>query len=231
MTARRVVQLCFGYGPLLVVLVLWAIATGSCVWGATFETDPVLRYQTVTGSVGITLFCMWEAWLIMSLPRTRPFHALVPPRLFWTLGLISLFIHIVIAMGVAHHWSHAAAVEHVRQVGGYGGGIIVNYLFAAVWCADVIWWWAKPSSHAVRPRWVGWAIHGFLIFVVLNATVVFGAVERRPIYWLVICLTVLWWLIVPRAIGWLQSQLGRKQEPGQGPGSGDAALPTDHSPT
>ena len=44
------------------------------------------------------------------------------------------------------------------------------------------WWWADPAGRATRPRWVPSATHGFLAFVVVNATVVFGPEERRMWY-------------------------------------------------
>ena len=70
----------------------------------------------------------------------------------------------------------------MRQTGGFGGGIVVNYLFAAVWLGDLVWWWVNPMSHASRPKWIGWVVHGFLAFVVVNATVVFGTPTMRGIY-------------------------------------------------
>jgi hypothetical protein len=103
-------------------------------------------------------------------------------RLAWTLGALMLLIHIVVAFWLAHGWSHAAAVEHVREVGGFGGGIIVNYLFVVIWSGEILWWWISPVSRSHRPRWAGWVVHGFLLFVVLNATVIFGSPERRLIY-------------------------------------------------
>ena len=129
-------------------------------------------------SAYVTVSCMVIAWVLMSLPDRFPLTARASvARLVWTLGWLALVIHIAIAFGVAHGWSHAAAVEHVRRVGGFGGGIVVNYLFAAVWLADVIWWWVNRSSYANRPRWMGWAVHGFLAFVVVNATLVFGSLR------------------------------------------------------
>ena len=75
--------------------------------------------------------------------------------------------------------SHAAAWEHTRQVGGYGDGIFVNYAFALVWLADVVWVWVSPGSYLTRPRWLHWAVHGFLAFVVVNAAVVFAGWGMR----------------------------------------------------
>ena len=100
-------------------------------------------------------------------------------RITWTLGCLVSLLHIAVAFHLGHGWSHAAAWEHTRQVGGYGDGIFVNYAFALVWLADVVWVWALPGAYLARPRWLNWTIHGFLAFVVFNAAVVFGSWESR----------------------------------------------------
>jgi hypothetical protein len=109
-------------------------------------------------------------------------------RLNWTLGWIGFVIHLDAAFGLAHHWSHAKAFEHVREVSGYGEGIFASYLFTLVWTADVIWWWASPRGYAARPRWVGYMLHGFMGFIFINATVVY---ETGYIRWAGIVGTVL----------------------------------------
>ncbi len=140
---------------------------------AISEPEVNLRHPAVTGSAAITVGWMLLAWCAMLLG----FVALA--RLLWSLGWLMLLVHLLLAFGMAHGWSHSAAVEHVREVGGSGAGIAVNYLFTVVWLADVIWWWVNPTGYANRRRWIGWAIHGFLLFVVVNATVVFGPPDRR----------------------------------------------------
>lgn len=57
----------------------------------------------------------------------------------------------------------------------WGGGLYANYGFAAVWTADVCWWWLAPRRYLARPRGLEWAVQGFLAFMAFNATVVFGA--------------------------------------------------------
>jgi len=114
-------------------------------------------------------------WLFMLLD----FRGERVARVIWTLGVAALLIHILLAFWLAHGWSHEAAVEHVREVGGFGAGIIANYLFALLWLTDVARWWIAPVSRAHRPRWIGWVVHGYLAFIVLNATVVFGPPERQ----------------------------------------------------
>jgi hypothetical protein len=159
-------------------IALWCAGAAAAVTHAVADPVPDLRHPAVTLSAGLTVKWMLAAWFLMSaLPRE-----VMLARLAWTLGLLMLFAHLGLAFGVAHGWSHAAAVEHVREAGGPGAAIAVSYLFAAVWLADVAWWWGNPAGHAARPRRVGWAIHGFLAFVVVNATVVFGPADRRWLY-------------------------------------------------
>jgi hypothetical protein len=155
-----------------VLVAVWCAAVGACVALAIRDPGPELRHPAVVGSAIATVAWMLLAWLGMLTGATFA-------RLAWTLGVATLGVHFVIAFGVGHGWSHAAAVEHVRQVGGYGEGIAVNYLFAVVWLADVAWWWVDADGRQRRPRWVSWTVHGLLAFVVLNATVVFGPAERR----------------------------------------------------
>jgi hypothetical protein len=70
----------------------------------------------------------------------------------------------------------------------------VNYLFAAVWLADVLWMWVAPNSYRHRPRWVGFAVHSFLAFIVFNAAVVF-ATDPLPRAAAILFSVVLVWLL------------------------------------
>lgn len=158
------------------LIALWCVATSVCIALTIHDPEQQLRHPAVTGSAAITVGWMLLAWAAMV------FGSDWLARWLWTLGFAALIVHLAFAFGLGHGWSHAAAVEHVREVGGYGEGIVVNYLFAVVWLAEVGWWWVNPSGRANRPRWVAVAVHGFLVFVVVNATVVFGPAERRFAY-------------------------------------------------
>jgi hypothetical protein len=230
MSVQRAIRLFLTYGP---PLALWFVFVGGCALSAIHEPDPTSRRQTVAGSALLTIYCMILGWQLLCLPTTFPFGALIPlARFIWSLGFLTLVIHILIAFGVAHGWSHAAAVEHIRQVGGFGGGIVVNYLFAAVWLADLVWWWVNPTNHASRPKWVGWVVHGFLAFVVVNATVVFGSPIMRSGYVFGLVLTLLWWLAAPTLASWLWKVLGKANEPSLQPGSDEKSRShAGHSPT
>ena len=107
-------------------------------------------------------------------------------------GVVTLGLHIVLSLDAVG--GHAAAVEHTRRTAGVGWGVWVNYLFAAVWLADTLWLTAATHSYARRPRWVGYTVHGFLAFVMFNATVVYGqpATRLAGCVWFAI-LGYCWW--------------------------------------
>tara|TARA_Y100000588_G_scaffold393119_1_gene507665 strand:- start:122 stop:637 length:516 start_codon:yes stop_codon:yes gene_type:complete len=98
----------------------------------------------------------------------------------WGSGCDFNTLHILVAFHFTHGWSHAAAVEHVARqseavIGtSFGAGIWFNYVFTILWIVDASWLWLKPKSYTRRKKWVAWAIHGFLFFMVMNAAVVFA---------------------------------------------------------
>jgi hypothetical protein len=101
-------------------------------------------------------------------------------RWVWSAGCLAFLLHVAAAFHFVHHWSHTAAyAETARQTAeitrlDWGGGLYFNYLFAAVWLADVIWWWVNPNGYESRPRWIEGFVQAFMAFIVFNATVVFG---------------------------------------------------------
>ena len=121
-------------------------------------------------------------------------------RWAWTLGCVLFLAHVASAFHFFHGWSHAAAYcETARQTAEmtgvhWGGGIFLNYLFAAAWFADVVWWWLAPAKFLQRPAWLANASQGFFAFMVFNGTVVFG---KGAVRWFgaAICagLAALWW--------------------------------------
>jgi len=108
-------------------------------------------------------------------------------RYAWAAGAVLLLIHIGCAFHFQHHWSHADAItetaRQTRELTGidWGGGIYFNYLFAGVWLFDAIWWLVAQKSHRNRPYAVTIAIHAFMLFIVFNATVVFGGWQARMV--------------------------------------------------
>jgi hypothetical protein len=101
-------------------------------------------------------------------------------RACWTIAWLTYLVHLTMAFHHAHHWSHTAAVEHTREVSGVGEGIYVSHFFTLVWSADVLSWWLRPDAYARRSPWIGRLLHGFMLFVVFNGTVVY---EEGLIRW------------------------------------------------
>jgi hypothetical protein len=66
-----------------------------------------------------------------------------------------------------------------------------------LWTADVAWWWLLPGLYARRSPWIGWCEHGFMVFIIFNATVVY---EEGLIRWS--GLGLLTWIMVPWLLAW-----------------------------
>jgi len=67
----------------------------------------------------------------------------------------------------------------------WGGGLYLNYLFTLLWVADTACdWRAFVTGRIVRPR-IRLAVRGFLAFMAVNATLVFGP----PGWWIVAAIT------------------------------------------
>lgn len=122
-------------------------------------------------------------------------------RLAWTFACASLLAHVACAFHFYHGWSHASAhLDTARQTNDvfgldWGGGLYINYSLMLGWVLDVAWWWLRGlDSHRRRclPLVAAW--HGFLLFIVFNATVVFKSGAARWVG-LVMCLglCVAWW--------------------------------------
>lgn len=162
----------------VIAIVSVAVAVAGCfslakVFTAPVETDighPAIRASALGP---VVLWCL--GWPVAFANAARASVARIP----WAAGSVLLLLHIAVAFHLGHGWSHAAAWEHTKQVGGYGDGIFVNYLFALVWLADAVWACAAPDSYRARPRWLNGTVHGFLAFVVFNAAVVFGSSNAR----------------------------------------------------
>lgn len=115
-------------------------------------------------------------------------------RWFWTAGLAVFLVHVGCAFHYFHGWSHAAAwrdtARQTAELTGWdwGGGLWFNYVFAALWACDVLWWWLGGlRDYRNRSAWIAWPIHAFLAFIAFNATVVF---ESGPLRWAGIAATV-----------------------------------------
>lgn len=99
-------------------------------------------------------------------------------RGLWTAGLGLYLAHVAFAFTFFYGWSHAVALRETarltRDLFGvdWGGGLYLNYLFTLVWTADCAWWWLSPKTYASRSRAAGAAIHLFLAFMQVNASLV-----------------------------------------------------------
>lgn len=123
------------------------------------------------------------ASLVLRLAVPAPLHPhsriLAAARLVSTLGALVMLLHVALAFHFVHHWSHAEAVAHTARVThaklGYpvGFGVWFNYLFVALWAADVAWSWIAPRAYARRPRLVTILLFGYLAFIAFQSTVVF----------------------------------------------------------
>lgn len=110
-------------------------------------------------------------------------------RFLWSAGCVTLWLHVGCAFHFHHGWSHAAAVEdtarQTREAVGidFGGGVYFNYVMLLVWSADAAWWWASPRTYLAQGIAWEFAIHGFLLFMVVNAAIVFAA---GPLRWVTV---------------------------------------------
>ncbi len=106
-------------------------------------------------------------------------------RVSWTAAIALTLIHVGLAFHFVYGWNHEAAVaatarQAATRVGwSWRGGIYVNYLFLALWFADVCWWWAAPASHASRSIRIEVARLAGFLFMFVNAAIVFASGPGR----------------------------------------------------
>ena len=127
-------------------------------------------------------------------------------RLAWTIGCAALVTHFICAFQFYHSWSHQSAyIETARQTAevvnvNWGGGLFINYAVAILWLTDVAWWWfAGLSAYRRRPWLITLLWHGFLLFIIFNATVVFKDGLTRWIGLLVSLTLCLSWVVSSRS--------------------------------
>jgi hypothetical protein len=101
-------------------------------------------------------------------------------RWCWTLAWATYLVHLAMAFHHYHHWSHGDAVAHTQEVSGFGEGIWFSHLFTLVWTVDVAIWWLWPAGYATRSPWWDRLLHGYMAFIIFNATVVY---EEGAIRW------------------------------------------------
>ena len=156
--------------------------------------------------VSIAGYAIGSVIFAMSSPSRRSATWDAAARVIWTIACASLIAHFISAFQFYHDWSHAAAyadtARQTREAFGFnwGGGVFINYALLITWMLDVAWWWRSGlDSYRKRPLPLVVAWHGFLIFIIFNATVVFGDGIVRWIG-LAICLLL--------ALSWLRIAMG-----------------------
>ena len=144
--------------------------------------------------VGIACYAIY-CWRLLS-RRSSPGQAqaasAAADRWWWTVTGLMFFIHFLAAFQFRHHWSHQHAFLHTAQRTGemlgweFGYGLYFNYLFLALWAADLIWWWGWAESYLQRVRGISVTIHTYFLFVIVNGAVVFVAGPTRWISLLIL---------------------------------------------
>lgn len=144
------------------------------------EADGVVRW-TARAAMGL-----YAAALAGDMPRRGGGRRrLQGAEIAYLVGSAVYLAHVDCAFALVHAGSHAAAYEHVARrtaevVGrAWGAGLWFNYALTAVWTADAVWLVAAPHSYHRRARWIDAAVHGFLIFMAVNAVIVFGPPTTR----------------------------------------------------
>jgi hypothetical protein len=153
--------------------------------------------------IRLSLCWYFAALVLMMLLKQSDWTADAPlgraARWCWTWALASFLIHVMMAFHYFHHWSHADAVRHTREVSGFGEGVYISYLFTLLWTVDVGFWWLAPRRYAARSVWIDRVWHGFMLFMVFNGTVVY---ESGLIRWaglvMFLLLGGLWFVLRPR---------------------------------
>ena len=138
-----------------------------------------LLYATVW--LGLALFVAGEYGKRRRLGG-RPFAAF---RSASAAGLLLTSIHLILALAINNDWGHQLAwrvtEERMRAMFGFGwgGALVGNYLFVAVWAIDLLAWRGHPQRRPSPSRLVRWSLRLFYLGIIVPAAVVFAAGPRR----------------------------------------------------
>ncbi len=152
--------------------------------------------RLIAHTAQLSVACYLIALLLAARSRSKA-QPSVGVACFWTAGLFALTIHVACAFHFLHHWSHAKALTHTAQrtaeVTGWNwpGGLYINYAFLLFWAVDAVRVWREALGRtSVASPWRKRVVHGVFLFMMFNATVVFG-----PWHWTVVGLVfaVAWW--------------------------------------
>ena len=158
----------------------------------------------INWSIRVSLFCLF-AFLITETASNR--LSLRSPSLAWQrwkttvwwTGALTSLLHMILAMGWVHQWSHERAFEDTASQTEallgvrVGWGIYFNYLFVVTWLADATWMLVASSHYRNRNRWIQLGLYGYLVFIAINGAAVFASGWIR---WATLALLVGW-------LGWI----------------------------
>ena len=121
------------------------------------------------------------------------------PWLISAVGAVFLATHIALAMSLVHNWSHASTVAATAAQTeatyglSWGGGVFVNYLFLAVWIAELTAWRSAPAKYAARSRSITWTVRAFFFIVIANGAIVFATGWRKALGTVLVLVLVASW--------------------------------------
>jgi len=122
-------------------------------------------------------------------------------------GCAFFLAHVACAFDFFYDWSHATAyadtARQTKEFTGWnsGSGLYINYAFALVWMAEVIWSGVKPFGYSARSNPTTYIVRVFFLFMIINGAFVF---VRGNIRWfgLLLCVALVgcWWFRPNRRI-------------------------------
>jgi hypothetical protein len=164
-------------------ILAWALLLGLALALPGATHSPTLADDLTRYTARVALLFWFAASVVMLVLEPAEWAAVGRGRLArccWSLAWLGYVIHLGVAFHYYHHWSHAAAVRHVQEASGFGEGIFVSHAFTLFWTLDMVAWWLRPSRYAARSPWFDRLLHGFMAFMVFNASVVY---EQGFIRW------------------------------------------------
>jgi hypothetical protein len=119
-------------------------------------------------------------------------------RWAFTAGAVALLVHIALALHFRHGWDQADALRAIaRETEATTGlafrwGLVVNYAFAVLWIAELLWWGRRPAGFDGRPSAILWAVRAVFLVMFVNGAIVFVHDARLRALGALAVLAVLW---------------------------------------